>query len=97
MTGKKQQNAQELRAARPIVFRVLTILATFVALAVTAGPAAALSGSSGSHERERRGVGNHHERRRHLDPIRHMGCSGVAPRSAQVAAGRLRVASPVVE
>ena len=45
MTGKKQQNAQELRAARPIMVRVLTILATVVALAVTAGPAAALSGS----------------------------------------------------
>ena len=41
MTGKSQQNEQELRAARPIMFRVLTILAAIVAFAVSAAPASA--------------------------------------------------------
>ena len=97
MTGKKQQNGQELRAARPIMYRVLTILATFVALAVTAGPAAALSGTLGSHERERRGVGNHHERRRHLRPDPPHGLLRRRAPLGSGRAGRLRVASPVVK
>ena len=41
MTGKSQQNEPELRAARPIMFRVLTIFAAIVALAVSAAPASA--------------------------------------------------------
>jgi len=41
MTGKSQQNEQELRAAKPIMFRVLTIFAAIVALAVSAAPASA--------------------------------------------------------
>ena len=78
MTGTKQQIERgQLRAARPIMFRVLTILATAVALAVTAGPAAALSGSSGSS-----GAANGNVTVSGIimrdggicDPIRHMGC-----------------------
>ena len=78
MTGTKQQiEREQLRAARPIMFRVLTILATVVALAVTAGPAAALSGSSGSS-----GAANGNVTVSGIimrdggicDPIRHMGC-----------------------
>ena len=74
MTGKKQQNGQELRAARPIMFRVLTILATFVALAVTAGPAAALSGSSGATNGNVAASGIIMRDGGICDPIRHMGC-----------------------
>jgi hypothetical protein len=34
MTGKSQQNEQKLRAARPTMMRVLTILAAIVALVI---------------------------------------------------------------
>ena len=74
MTGKKEQNEQELRAARPIMFRVLTILATVVALAVTAGPAAALSGSSGATNGNLAPSGIIMRDGGICDPIRHMGC-----------------------
>jgi hypothetical protein len=75
MTGKKQQIEQEqLRAARPIMSRVLTILATVVALAATAGPAAALSGSSGATNGNVAVSGIIMRDGGICDPIRHMGC-----------------------
>jgi hypothetical protein len=79
MTGKKQQNEQELRAARPIMFRVLTILATIVALAVTAAPASAglLSsplGASGASSGNLAPSGIIMKDGNICDPIRHMGC-----------------------
>ena len=75
MTGKEQQIEQvQLREARPIMFRVLTILATVVALGVTAGPAAALSGSSGAANGNVTVSGIIMRDGGICDPIRHMGC-----------------------
>jgi hypothetical protein len=75
MTGTKQQiEREQLRAARPIMFRVLTILATVGALAVTAGPAAALSGSSGAATGNAAATGIIMRDGGICDPIRHMGC-----------------------
>ena len=79
MTGKNQQTEQELHAARPIVFRVLTILASIVALAVSAAPASAglLSsplGASGTRSGGEVISGFIMKDSNICDPIRHMGC-----------------------
>jgi len=78
MTGRSQQNEQELRAARPM-FRVLTILAAIVALAVSAAPASAglLSsplGASGTRSGGEVISGFIMKDGNICDPIRHMGC-----------------------
>jgi len=82
MTRTNQQNEQELRAARPTMFRVLTILAAIVALAVSAAPASAglLSsplGASGAMAPRSGGeviTGFIMKDGNICDPIRHMGC-----------------------
>jgi len=79
MTGRSQQNEQELRAARPIMFRVLTVLAAIVALAVSAAPAPAglLSsplGASGTRSGGEVISGFIMKDGNICDPIRHMGC-----------------------
>ena len=82
MTGKKEQNEQELRAARPIMFRVLTILAAIVALAVSAAPAFAgllssplgASGAVGPRSGGEVVTGFIMKDGNICDPIRHMGC-----------------------
>jgi hypothetical protein len=79
MTGKSQQNEQKLRAARPIMFRVLTILAAIVALAVSAAPASAglLSSPLGAKGARSGGdvvSGIIMKDGNICDPIRHMGC-----------------------
>ena len=79
MTGKNQQTEQELRVARPIMFRVLIILASIVALAVSAAPASAglLSsplGASGTPSGGEVISGFIMKDGNICDPIRHMGC-----------------------
>ena len=81
MTGKSQQNEQELRAARPIM-RVLTILAAIVALAVSAAPASAgllssplgTSGAVGPRSGGEVSTGIIMKDGNICDPIRHIGC-----------------------
>ena len=79
MTGKSQQNEQGVRAARPIMFRVLTILAAIAALAVSAAPASAglLSSPLGASRTKSGGEvisGFIMKDGNICDPIRHMGC-----------------------
>jgi len=82
MTRANQQNEQELRVARPMMFRVLTSLAAIVALAVSAAPASAglLSsplGASGAMAPRSGGeviTGFIMKDGNICDPIRHMGC-----------------------
>ena len=69
----KEQTSRSF-AQRGPRFRVLTILATVVALAVTAGPAAALSGSSGATSGNLAPSGIIMRDGGICDPIRHMGC-----------------------
>jgi hypothetical protein len=82
MTGKSQQNEQELRAARPIMVRVLTVLAAIVALAVSAAPASAgllssplgFSGAVGPRSGGEVVTGIIMKDGNICDPIRHTGC-----------------------
>jgi hypothetical protein len=82
MTGKRQQNGQELRAERPIVMRVLTIVAAVAALAVSAAPASAgllssplgASGATGTRSGGEVVTGFIMKDGNICDPIRHIGC-----------------------
>ena len=82
MTGTSQQNGQELRAARPITMRVLTILAAIAALAVSAAPASAgllssplgVSGAMGTRSGGEVVTDLIMKDGNICDPIRHIGC-----------------------
>ena len=72
----RQEGAERAGASRSEAHHVprLTILATVVALAVTAGPAAAFSGSSGATNGNLAASGIIMRDGGICDPIRHMGC-----------------------
>ena len=80
MTGKSQQNEQGLRAARPIMFRVLTFSPQSSRSPSRAVPASAglLSSPLGASGETRSGgeviSGFIMEDGNICDPIRHMGC-----------------------